>query len=352
MMNLTVTNDGVPVKPEKRELIFNMFTRLESSQPGTGIGLSYARSLANMLDGTLAMGEALTENQFILRLPINGEADSDDNKETEEIQNLEHILRQNEKSLSIMLVDDNAEMLSFLEKKLIANNYRVIRATNGEEALRLLKSEYVDILISDVMMPVMDGYELTKAIKSDVKFSHIPIILLTAKTQMEDKLTGLEIGASAYIEKPFAIEYLLATISSIVSNREHLRLRLEKNPVTKASGSNLTKVDEEFLRRLNEIIQANFDNPDFSIDDVIYQMGVGRTTFYRKIKGLLDLSPYDYIRIERLKRAATLFGEGHTNVSEVCYMVGFSSPGYFSKCFQKQFGVSPKEYIQQNKSAK
>ncbi len=351
-MVLSVVNDGEPVKPDKREFIFNMFTRLESSQPGTGIGLSYARSLANMLDGSLAMGDSLTENQFILRLPIksNVETAADNAKDTDEIQNIEHILRQNEKSLSIMLVEDNVEMLTFLEKKLIANNYRVIRAANGEEALRLLKTECVDIMISDVMMPVMDGYELTKAIKNDVKFSHIPIILLTAKTRMEDKLTGLKIGASAYIEKPFAIEYLLATINSIVANRELLRLRLEKNPVTRASGSNISKVDEEFLSKLNDIIHANFDNPEFSIDDVIDQMGIGRTTFYRKIKGLLDLSPYDYIRIERLKRAASLFADGHTNVSEVCYMVGFSSPGYFSKCFQKQFGLTPKEYIAHNKS--
>ncbi len=124
-----------------------------------------------------------------------------------------------------------------------------------------------------------------------------------------------------------------------------MRRRLESMPLTKVPAKGLTKVDEEFLRRINEIIQSNFDNPGFSMEDVISALGMSRTTFYRKIKGMLDLNPNDYIKIQRLKRAAQLFQEGHISVSEVCYMVGFSSPGYFTKCFQKQFGMSPKEYI-------
>ena len=131
----------------------------------------------------------------------------------------------------------------------------------------------------------------------------------------------------------------------LLRNRERMRHSLESMPLTKVSGKGLTKVDEEFLRKINEIIQGNFNNPDFSMEDVISAMGMSRTTFYRKIKGLLDLNPNDYIKMERLKRAAQLFNEGHVSVSEVCYMVGFSSPGYFTKCFQKQFGMSPKEYI-------
>lgn len=124
-----------------------------------------------------------------------------------------------------------------------------------------------------------------------------------------------------------------------------MRARLENMPLAKVAGNGLSKVDEDFLRRINEIIQANFSNPEYSMEDVIAAMGMSRTTFYRKIKGLLDLNPNDYIKMERLKRAAQLFNEGHTIVSEVCYMVGFSSPGYFTKCFQKQFGMSPKDYI-------
>lgn len=341
----TIANDGVIVAPEKREEIFTLFSRLEKEEngsPGTGIGLAYARNLAQMHGGTLVMDASTEENIFTLAIPLGNseepvaEAAPDD---------LEHVLKRNEGRVNILLVDDNAEMLDFLEKKLIAHNYNVFKASDGQSALDLLANQYVEVIVSDVMMPVMDGFEFVRRLKSDVSYSHIPVILLTAKTRMEDKLSGLEFGADAYIEKPFAIEYLLANISTLLRNRERMRARLENMPLAKVAGNGLSKVDEDFLRRINEIIQANFSNPEYSMEDVIAAMGMSRTTFYRKIKGLLDLNPNDYIKMERLKRAAQLFNEGHTIVSEVCYMVGFSSPGYFTKCFQKQFGMSPKDYI-------
>lgn len=247
--------------------------------------------------------------------------------------------------MTVLVVEDNSEMLSFLDKKLTAQNYRVKKATNGKEALVVLEAEYIDIVVSDVMMPEMDGYELLGRIKEDVNYSHIPVILLTAKTSMEDKLSGLDAGADAYIEKPFALEYLMASISAILRNRDRMRQRIESLPLANVSAKGLTKVDENFLRKINELIQANYDNPNFSMEDVIESLGMSRTTFYRKIKGMLDLNPTDYIKMQRLKKAAQLFSEGHSIVGEVCYMVGFSSPGYFTKCFQKQYGMSPKEYI-------
>ncbi len=345
----SIANDGDVVAADKREEIFTLFTRLGTNKPnvsGTGLGLAYARSLAQMHDGTLAMGDSMSENVFVLTVPVEAAPDAEPAEET--VANLEHMLRRNEETVSILLVDDNMEMLSFLEKKLIAQNYRVIKASDGREALSLLAGEYVDIVVSDVMMPDIDGLELVKRLKSDISYSHIPVILLTAKTRMEDKLTGLDSGADAYIEKPFAVEYLIANIAMLLRNRERMRHRLESMPLTKVDAKGLNKVDEEFLRKINEIIQSNFNNPEFSMEDIISAMGMSRTTFYRKIKGLLDLNPNDYIKMERLKRAAQLFREGHVSVSEVCYMVGFSSPGYFAKCFQKQFGMSPKDYIAQN----
>ncbi|MDE6306827.1 MAG: response regulator, partial [Muribaculaceae bacterium] len=343
---IRMANDGDIVSPDKREEIFSLFTRLDNTSahaPGAGIGLSYARSLAQMHGGTLTMDDSTSENVFVLTVPVGEPSETENDTRTE--KDLEYMVRQNEDTVSVLLVEDNPEMLAFIEKKLIATNYRVLTATNGIEALTILGDQYVDIVVSDVMMPEMDGFELLTRIKSDINYSHIPVILLTAKTNMEDKLSGLEAGADAYIEKPFAVEYLLVTIGSLLRNRERMRRRLESMPLTKVSAKGLTKVDEEFLRKINEIIQSNFDNPEFSMEDVISALGMSRTTFYRKIKGMLDLNPNDYIKLQRLKRAAQLFQEGHISVSEVCYMVGFSSPGYFTKCFQKQFGVSPKEYI-------
>lgn len=339
---VTLVNDGEVIDSEKREYIFSLFTRLEShsEKSGTGIGLAYARSLAQMHGGTLAIVDSDKENIFVLSIPLNT---------TEEIEekgkDLDSIIRRTEKNVTVLLVEDNPEMLSFLEKKFIASNYNVKKASNGQEALDILGYDYVDIVVSDVMMPVMDGYELLTRIKGDINISHIPVVLLTAKTRMEDKLSGIDAGADAYIEKPFALEYLLATISTILRNRDRMRRRLESLPLAKVSEKGLSKVDEEFLRKINELIHNNFDNPDFSMEDIIESLGMSRTTFYRKIKGMLDLNPNEYIKMERLKRAAQLFSEGHTGVSEVSYMVGFSSPGYFTKCFQKQFGMSPKEYI-------
>lgn len=349
--SIVIANDGEIVAKEKRESIFTIFSRLENNKnvPGTGLGLAYARSLAQMHGGTLTMTDDMTLNEFILTVPLAPRAETEEKDSTEnDIIDLDGMIASTSQAVSILLVDDNTEMINFLEKKLITSGYKVIKATDGQGALELLASEYVDIVVSDVMMPGIDGIDLLHRIKSDVNYSHIPVILLTAKTRMEDKLNGLDSGADAYIEKPFAIEYLIANITMLLRNRERIRQRLERMPYTKAAGKNLNKVDEDFLSKINTIIQANFDNPDFSMEDVIANMGMSRTSFYRKIKGMLDLNPNEYIRIERLKRASQLFDEGHTIVSEVCYMVGFSSPGYFTKCFQKQFGVSPKDYISKN----
>lgn len=340
---LRMANDGTIVAPDKRETIFAQFSRLEGNQgqPGIGIGLAYARSLAMMHDGSLVMAESDRENIFVLTLPVNSAADI----EADDSSDLEYMIKRNEDSITVLIVEDNSEMRGYLEKKLIGHNYKVIKASDGQEALDIMAENYVDIIVSDVMMPRIDGLELLRHVKADINFSHIPFVLLTAKTRMEDKLSGLEAGADAYIEKPFSVEYLLATLGTLLRNRERMRRRLESEPSGTVQTKGLTKVDEEFLRKINDTIRANFENPDFAMDELIGALGVSRTTFYRKIKGLLNLSPNDYIKLERLKQAAKLFSEGHSSVSEVCYMVGFSSPGYFTKCFQKQFGVSPKEYI-------
>lgn len=287
------------------------------------------------------MAESDSENIFVLTLPVDSASDIEADDRTD----LEYMIKRNEDSVSVLIVEDNDEMRSYLEKKLIGHNYKVIKASDGQEALDILADSYVDIIVSDLMMPRIDGLELLRHLKADINYSHIPFVLLTAKTRMEDKLSGLEAGADAYIEKPFSIEYLLASLGTLLRNRERMRRRLENQPIGVVQSKGLSKVDEEFLRKINDTIRANFENPDFSMDELITALGVSRTTFYRKIKGLLNLNPNDYIKLERLKQAAKLFGEGHSSVSEVCYMVGFSSPGYFTKCFQKQFGVSPKDYI-------
>ncbi|GAE83859.1 DNA-binding response OmpR family regulator [Bacteroides reticulotermitis] len=244
----------------------------------------------------------------------------------------------------VLVVEDNLEMLSFVARQL-AESYAVLTAGNGREALELLDGNYVSLVVSDVVMPVMDGFELCKTIKSDLNYSHIPVILLTARTNIQSKIEGLELGADAYIEKPFSVEYLHACVSNLIQNREKLRQAFAQSPFVAANTIALTKADEEFIKKLNEVIQVNLENPEFSMDDMVDGLNMSRSNFYRKIKGVLDLSPNEYLRLERLKRAAQLLQEGDNRVTEVCYMVGFNSPSYFSKCFQKQFGVLPKDFV-------
>lgn len=245
---------------------------------------------------------------------------------------------------TILMVEDNPDMLNFVSRQFM-NDYVVQTATNGIEALQVLDDNYVNIVITDVVMPQMDGFELCKTIKSNLEYSHIPVILLTAKTNIQSKIEGLELGADAYIEKPFSVEYLKVSVSNLIANRENLRKTFALSPFVPAHTMALTKADDEFMKKLNGIIQSNLHNTEFCMEDIADALNMSRSSFYRKIKGVLDLSPNEYLRIERLKQAAQLLKEGECRVTEICYRVGFNSPSYFSKCFQKQFGVLPKDFM-------
>ena len=346
-------NDGVIIPDEMKEEIFKPFARFNEKEDGkvttgTGIGLALSRSLAELHQGTLAMEKGERSNIFCLTLPIiqdmtitltpEVEVEMDKMKEAP----AEHIDKKDNRP-TILVVEDNPDMLSFVVRQL-SKEYMVLTATNGVEGLQLLDGNYVNLVVSDVVMPVMDGFELCKTIKSDLNYSHIPIILLTAKTNIQSKIEGMELGADAYIEKPFSVEYLQACASNLIQNREKLRRTFAKSPFVAANTMALTKADEEFIKKLNEVIQINYTNPEFSMDDMADNLNMSRSNFYRKIKGVLDLSPNEYLRLERLKRAAQLLKDGENRISEICYMVGFNSPSYFAKCFQKQFGVSPKDF--------
>lgn len=338
-----ISNDGKIVSGEEKEKIFTLFTRLDNDAPGTGIGLPFSRSLAVMHGGSLDINDDAHENIFVLSLPYGTPDSADTQHETE--SDMERIARSAGDNENVLIVEDNPELLSFIQKRLIANNYKVFTATSGNDALRILEEQYIDIVVSDVMMPGIDGFQLLNQIKENHHYSHIPVILLTAKTTIEDKLAGLEAGADSYIEKPFSMEYLLVSMASLLRNRDRVRNKLETSSLEKVHDKGISKADEDFIKRLNDIIKKNYSNPDFSVDEIIAELGMGSTTFYRKVKGLLNLNPNQYIKLQRLKMAARLFREGHTNVSEVCYLVGFSSPGYFARCFHQQFGVQPKDYI-------
>ncbi len=353
VFHIRTFNDGEMIPDTMKEEIFKPFVRLDKEDEvttGTGIGLALSRSLAELHQGSLMMEKGEEVNCFCLTLPVN--QDSTITLSAENVSQVEENscgweqeeTDTKEKKPMILVVEDNPDMLAFVRKQL-TTEYSVLTAMNGIEALAVLDNHYVNLVVSDVMMPQMDGFELCKTIKLDLSYSHIPVVLLTAKTNIQSKIEGLELGADAYIEKPFSVEYLLANISSLIHNREKLRQTFAKSPFVAANTMALTKADEEFIWKLNDIIQANLHNPEFSMEDMADALKMSRSSFYRKIKGVLDLSPNEYLRLERLKQAAQLLKEGKSRVNEICYTVGFNSPSYFSKCFLKQFGVLPKDFI-------
>jgi len=347
---ISVSNDGKVIPTEMREEIFKPFVQYKVGEKeisvGTGIGLALSRSLAELHQGSLRMNDSLEHNCFCLTLPIVQQQTIvlSSKTETEEIDMVKELAPCNDKQKSIILVvEDNADMLIFISRQL-SPHYTVLTAANGLKALEMLDNNYVNLIVSDIMMPQMDGLELCNQLKSNLTYSHIPIILLTAKTNMQAKIEGLKSGADAYIEKPFSVEYLKACISNLLNNREKLRTAFMNSPFVPSNTMAITKADENFLKTLNEMVLSNMQNPDFCLDDMANILNMSRSSLNRKIKGTLDLTPNDYIRLERLKKAAQLLKEGECKVNEVCYMVGFNTPSYFTKCFQKQFGVLPKDF--------
>lgn len=248
----------------------------------------------------------------------------------------------------ILIVDDNKDIIEFLSDDL-KSTYTVLTASNGEKALEILEKESVHLIVCDIMMPVMDGFELCKNVKSSFNHCHIPVILLTAKKTLESKIDGLELGADAYIEKPFSPKYLKAQIANLLANRNKLKDFFANSPVAHIKSIAYSKADEEFLERLNNLINENLRNQELDVEQLARAMNMSRPTFYRKIKGVSDLSPIELINITRLKKAAELLVEGKYRIYEIADIIGFASQHHFARSFLKQFGITPSEYQSINK---
>ncbi len=245
---------------------------------------------------------------------------------------------------TILLVDDNEEMLEFLTLDLQAK-YTLLKALNGHQALEILEKEIIHLILSDVMMPVIDGFELCKQVKTIFQYSHIPFILLTAKNTLKSKIEGLEQGADAYIEKPFSPEYLDVQITNLLKNRSKIKEYFASSPLVNMNTIGYTKADEVFLERLNKVINENLTNTDLDVEQLSEFMNISRPTLYRKIKALSDLTPNELINLARLKKATEMLIEGHFKIVTIAGMVGYTSPNHFGRNFSKQFGISPSQYI-------
>ena len=248
---------------------------------------------------------------------------------------------------TILIVDDNEDIL-FMLSDTLQKSFKVLCAQNGKEALDMIHSNYVHLMVSDVMMPEMDGFELCEKVKSDFEISHIPVVLLTAKNTIQSKVEGLNVGADVYIEKPFAMEFLVAQIQSLLKNREKLKSHFIKSPTAHASSIASTEMDKDFLETLDRHIVENMSNPDLDVQHLARHMNMSRTSLYRKISSLSDLSPSEIINLTRLKKAIEIISTQRARLNEVIDIVGYTSLTQFGRNFQKHFGITPTEFIKKN----
>lgn len=365
-LNIIVTDSGEGIEKQYLDRIFENYFQadLNSNLRGSGIGLSLTKRLINLHNGSISVDSNVGEGStFSVAVDVSESSYSRDEKTTKifdkdffkkynyitighEIIEKNNILEDehNEDYIkSILLVEDNDELLKFLYD-IFRDNYRVFTAENGEIALEIANTEYPDLIISDVMMPVMDGFELCKRIKSDFSTCHIPLILLTAKTGTDDKLEGYGMGADYYIEKPFNARMLEIQVQNIIKTRLSNIESLRNNPQKNVSSTLMNERDCSFVTKLNELIEENIDNQFFSISDITKALNVSRTLLHVKCKKLINVSVTDYIRETRMHKAKALLTAGQ-NISETAYALGFSDPGYFSKVFKKQFNISPSDFI-------
>ena len=344
---IKVEDDGMGIAEKDRERIFQPFYQVADNKPGTGIGLSIVKNIVSQHGGQISVESEVGKGaKFVVRLPV-----SQSMEEKETLQN-DYVPQHTDGSAvpsssasfqKLLIVDDHQDMIDYLANHFRAS-YDVVTACDGIEALDRLAQNDVSLVVSDWMMPRMDGAELCRRLRRNPNTSHIPFIMLTAKTDDDSKLEGMDVGADAYVEKPFSIGYLERIIRNMFDMRRRLRERFSHEPLEPVTEIASNPTDNDFLSRMNALIEQNFANPELNVDFLAEQMAISRSGLFAKIKTLADVTPNEMIQIVRLKRAAHLLRETDQTVSDICYSVGFSSPSYFTKCFTRQFGIKPTEW--------
>jgi DNA-binding response OmpR family regulator len=369
-VEISVSDTGIGIPGTQLPHIFDHFYQVdglhEHKHKGSGIGLSLTKELVTLHHGDIRVRSSEgpeSGTQFIVRLPKGKEhlepgemketpsqpppapslEDLQKEKRDKDIETAVDIESEPKEKEIILIVEDSADVRDYIRGSL-EPLYTVAEAADGREGIEKAKEIIPDLIISDIMMPEKDGYELCGVLKKDIITSHIPLILLTAKASEENVVQGLETGADDYITKPFNTKMLLARIKNLIDLRRQLHMNLDREMTLQPTHLSVSKVDKEFINDLQEVIEKNLSDPDFSIEELKTRLYMGRTTLYRKIQALSGTSPTDFIRSYRLKRAAELLKSGFGSVTEVAFEVGFSSRTYFTKCFKEKFHRLPSEY--------
>ena len=360
---ISVEDNGIGISKEKQEFVFNRFfqaDKIDDKVEGTGIGLSYSKGLVEMHHGTIQLiSEEQKGTKFIVTL-LKGKKHFSDKEllekdsysqfnvpvevEKEEVNFISEAENENNiKKQTLLIVEDNIELRKFVVNSL-SSRYTIFEAENGEEGIEQCKKHFPDLIISDVMMPKMDGFEMCKTIKTTIDLSHIPIILLTAKTSSDNKVKGYSLGANAYVEKPFNLEVLKAQIETLIKNKELLQQKFKSTLEIEPSEFSTTKVDDKLLTKILEIVESKITDEVLTVQFIASECGMTQTVLNKKLKALTGKTSAAFIRSIRLKRAAKLLSTGRYSVSDVTYEVGFTDLKYFRNCFKNEFSVSPSEY--------
>lgn len=363
VMTIRVADTGVGIPQEKREQLFSRFMQSSYTGESFGIGLHLTHELVRTHHGEITYQENegggsvfvvtiplqkdcyeasdfLVKDSPILKADLTKERDGQEEKTTDAVPSAPSAPLNRR---TILLIEDDNDVREFLLSEL-ESCFDLKVASDGKAGIVMAKELDVDLIVSDVMMPGMNGFELTKRLKNSFETSHIPIILLTALSTDENVLEGTESGADAYITKPFSPQLLMARILQLLNQREILRQKFGKVPQEIRSAMLRNEQDSLFVKRLDSIVYSRLGEQDLSVDKVAGLLHLGRTIFYKKVRGTTGYTPNEYIRVIRLRKAAELLKEGEKNVSEVAYAVGFDNPYYFSKCFKEQFGMPPSQY--------
>ena len=363
VMTIRVADTGVGIPQEKREQLFSRFMQSSYTGESFGIGLHLTHELVRTHHGEITYQENegggsvfvvtiplqkdcyeasdfLVKDSPILKADLTKERDGQEEKTTDAVPSAPSAPLNRR---TILLIEDDNDVREFLLSEL-ESCFDLKVASDGKAGIVMAKELDVDLIVSDVMMPGMNGFELTKRLKNSFETSHIPIILLTALSTDENVLEGTESGADAYITKPFSPQLLMARILQLLNQREILRQKFGKVPKEIRSAMLRNEQDSLFVKRLDSIVYSRLGEQDLSVDKVAGLLHLGRTIFYKKVRGTTGYTPNEYIRVIRLRKAAELLKEGEKNVSEVAYAVGFDNPYYFSKCFKEQFGMPPSQY--------
>ena len=366
-VTLAVQDEGIGIAPEKRSVLFERFSSNNelnnSNTTGTGIGLNLTKELVDLHHGHIEVDSEVGKGTTVTILLHTGKEHFDQDVEFIEGEELPIVDHQTESSFenkleqlaqepqdnrrTLLVVDDSQDMQQFLVG-IFNRDYNVESASDGAEAEEIIRTKHIDVVVTDLMMPNVDGLELTQFIKKNPDTDYIPVILLTAKTANESRLQALQFGADDYVTKPFEPEYLRARVQNILAQRTHLeqsyRQRLMRLEPQKADEP---VPGDTFLAKLLDVMDKQMDNNTLTVDELVEEMNMGRTVFFNKLKNLTGLSPVEFIREMRIKRAAQLLEDRKYNITEVTYMVGMNDSRYFSKCFKNTYGVTPSEYRKQ-----